>query len=64
MFILCVTLVSCAEKAKIISLEKMEIKIDTIYVYKIELSNDEGKFYKIIKISDKYETGDVIQIIR
>lgn len=61
---LCLVLSSCTERVKVVETQKIEVKIDTIYYYKIERTDDDKNFYDIEKRTDKLNAGDYIEIVR
>ena len=64
MCLLSAALTSCAEKVKVVEVQSIQIKIDTIYTYKVDRIDDGEHFYDTETTSKKYEKGETIQIIR
>jgi hypothetical protein len=52
------SLYSCDGDAKIVEMQTYEVKIDTIYTYKVELKDGKSD---IIEINKKYNKGDIIR---
>ena len=52
---------SCHEVVTIV--EVQNIKVDTTYTYKIEVIEDNKKYYKIITRNSKFKKGEKINVL-